>query len=97
SQLPIAFDIPGEAETRLYLNWLLFLKSARVTVIPPKDHAVVRIARARHERADENRREQLAVDRIARAAVGRGAGPARRDRYSTTRLIILRRLRAVVT
>src|SRR5262245_63633262 len=24
-QLPIAFDVPGEAETRLYLNWLLFL------------------------------------------------------------------------
>src|SRR5262249_3954670 len=77
-QFPIAFDIPGKAETRLSLNWLLFLEPAWIAVVSPKNHAVVGITRARHEPPDQRHRQQFASDRVAGAPVGLRAAPARR-------------------
>src|SRR5581483_7358047 len=95
--LAIALDVPRKPKARLYLHRLLFLESTRIAFVSAQDHAVVRIARAWYERADQDCREQLPIDWIERAPIGRRASPARWHCDGATRLIVFWRFGAVIT
>src|SRR5262249_49942795 len=83
-------------DARLRLDRLLIAEAEWVIAIALDHHAVVWIARARHECADQRDRQQFACDGIARAAVGSRASQARRDRDGASRLVKLRRFRPIV-
>src|SRR5262249_34807930 len=65
-RLSVASQIPRDPRSRLRLDALVVAEALRVIRIAVRDHAVVAVASARNEAADEHVWQRLTGDRVER-------------------------------